>query len=85
MRDKNVKSIFVNIFGGIVRCDRIAKGILEATKLTKVEIPVVVRLDGTNAKEAIELLKEANIENIYSAHDLEEGAKLAVKLVNGEK
>ena len=85
LRDKNVKSIFVNIFGGIVRCDRIAKGILEATKLTKVEIPVVVRLDGTNAKEAIELLKEANIENIYSAHDLEEGAKLAVKLVNGEK
>ncbi|EAJ5692963.1 ADP-forming succinate--CoA ligase subunit beta [Campylobacter fetus] len=82
LRDKNVKSIFVNIFGGIVRCDRIANGILEATKLTKVEVPVIVRLDGTNAKEAAEILKQANITNIISAPDLESGAKMSVELAN---
>lgn len=80
LRDKNVKAIFVNIFGGIVRCDRIANGILEATKLTKVNVPVVVRLDGTNAKEAMEILKSANIENIISVDGLEDGAKMAIKL-----
>lgn len=82
LRDKNVKSIFVNIFGGIVRCDRIANGILEATKLINVEVPVVVRLDGTNAKEAAEILKSANIKNIVSAPDLESGARLSVELAN---
>ncbi|MSN96284.1 ADP-forming succinate--CoA ligase subunit beta [Campylobacter sp. FMV-PI01] len=80
LRDKNVKSIFVNIFGGIVRCDRIANGILEATKLTQIDIPVVVRLDGTNAKVAAEILKQANIKNIISVDDLEIGAKKAVEL-----
>lgn len=80
LRDKNLKAIFVNIFGGIVRCDRIANGILEATKLTKVNVPVVVRLDGTNAKEAMEILKSANIENIISVGGLEDGAKMAIKL-----
>ncbi|CZE48249.1 ADP-forming succinate--CoA ligase subunit beta [Campylobacter geochelonis] len=82
LRDKNVKSIFVNIFGGIVRCDRIANGILEATKLTKVDIPVVVRLDGTNAKEAADILKGANIENIITVDGLESGARKAVELAN---
>ncbi|WP_228568670.1 ADP-forming succinate--CoA ligase subunit beta [Campylobacter sputorum] len=85
LRDKNVKAIFVNIFGGIVRCDRIANGILEATKLTKVNVPVVVRLDGTNAKEAMEILKSANIENIISVDGLEDGAKMAIKLAKEGK
>lgn len=85
LRDKNVKSIFVNIFGGIVRCDRIAGGILDATKLVRVDVPVVVRLDGTNAKEAAEILRDANISNIYSVSNLEEGAKLAVRLANGDE
>lgn len=84
LRDKNVKAIFVNIFGGIVRCDRIANGILEATKLTKVSVPAVVRLDGTNAKEAMEILKSANIENIISVDGLENGAKMAVELAAKE-
>ncbi|WP_033915857.1 ADP-forming succinate--CoA ligase subunit beta [Campylobacter sputorum] len=85
LRDKNVKAIFVNIFGGIVRCDRIANGILEATKLTKVSVPVVVRLDGTNSKEAMEILKSANIENIISVDGLEDGAKMAIKLAKEGK
>lgn len=83
LKDPNVKSIFVNIFGGIVRCDRIANGILEATKLVNVSVPVVVRLDGTNAKEAAEILKSANIENVISASDLEDGAKKAVAAAKG--
>ena len=84
LRDPNVKSIFVNIFGGIVRCDRIANGILEATKLVNVHVPVIVRLDGTNAKEAAEILKSANIKNIITATDLHDGAVKAVAAAKGE-
>ncbi|MBZ4642587.1 MAG: succinyl-CoA synthetase beta subunit [Deferribacteres bacterium] len=82
LRDPNVKAIFVNIFGGIVRCDRVANGILEATKLTKVEVPVVVRLDGTNAEEAAEILNNSGIKNIISAKDLKDGAKKVVEAAN---
>ncbi len=83
LKDKNVKAIFVNIFGGIVRCDRVANGILEATKLTDVHVPVIVRLDGTNAKEAVEILKNAGIKNIIAATDLADGAKKAVAATRG--
>ncbi len=84
LRDPNVKSIFVNIFGGIVRCDRIANGILEATKLIDVHVPVIVRLDGTNALEAAEILKNANIKNIITATDLADGAQKAVNAAKGD-
>ncbi len=84
LSDPNVKSIFVNIFGGIVRCDRIANGIIEATKKVDVNVPVVVRLDGTNAPEAAEILKNSNINNIISATDLLDGAKKAVAAAKGE-
>jgi succinyl-CoA synthetase beta subunit len=79
LKDPNVKAIFVNIFGGIVRCDRVANGILEATKITDVNVPVVVRLDGTNAEEAAEILKNSGIKNIIPAEDLADGAKKAVE------
>ena len=84
LKNPNVKAIFVNIFGGIVRCDRIANGILEATKITDVNVPVVVRLDGTNAPEASEILKNANISNIIVANDLGDGAAKAVAAAKGE-
>jgi len=84
LKNPNVKAIFVNIFGGIVRCDRIANGILEATKLVDVNVPVIVRLDGTNAAEAAEILKNANIDNVISATDLGDGAKKAVAAAKGE-
>jgi len=84
LRNPKVKSIFVNIFGGIVRCDRIANGILEATKMVDVKVPVIVRLDGTNAPEAAEILRNANIENVISATDLLDGAKKAVAAAKGE-
>ncbi|BDY12167.1 ADP-forming succinate--CoA ligase subunit beta [Hydrogenimonas cancrithermarum] len=79
LKDPNVRAIFVNIFGGIVRCDRVANGILEATKITDVNVPVIVRLDGTNAEEAAEILKNAGIKNIIAAEDLADGAKKAVE------
>lgn len=84
LKNKNVKAIFVNIFGGIVRCDRIANGILEATKLVNVHVPVVVRLDGTNAPEAAEILKNAGISNVIAASDLGDGARKAVAAAKGE-
>ena len=84
LRDKRVKSIFVNIFGGIVRCDRIANGILQATQKVDVSVPVIVRLDGTNASEAAEILKNASIKNIISATDLADGARKAVLAAKGE-
>jgi succinyl-CoA synthetase beta subunit len=84
LKNPNVKAIFVNIFGGIVRCDRIANGILEATKMVDVHVPVVVRLDGTNAAEAAEILKNANIANVIPATDLADGAKKAVEAAKGE-
>ncbi|HHP0358770.1 TPA: ADP-forming succinate--CoA ligase subunit beta [Campylobacter jejuni] len=81
LRDKNVKVIFINIFGGIVRCDRIANGILEATKNVEVNIPIVVRLDGTNAAEAKTILDNSNLKNIKAATNLENGAELVKSLV----
>lgn len=78
LKDKNVKAIFVNIFGGIVQCDRVANGIIEATKLTSVEVPVVVRLDGTNAEKAKEILKTAGIKNLIAAENLKDGAQKVV-------
>lgn len=83
LKDKNVKAIFINIFGGIVRCDRIAKGIIKATKSIDIKIPIIVRLDGTNAKEAVDILNKSNIPKIISATDLEDGAKKVVKFAKG--
>ncbi|HEC1874788.1 TPA: ADP-forming succinate--CoA ligase subunit beta [Campylobacter jejuni] len=81
LRDKNVKVIFINIFGGIVRCDRIANGILEATKNVEVNIPIVVRLNGTNAAEAKTILDNSNLKNIKAATNLKNGAELVKSLV----
>ena len=61
LSDTNVKAVLVNIFGGIVLCDRIAGGIIEATKMVDVNVPLVVRLEGTNAEEASKILEESGI------------------------
>ena len=79
LRNKNVKAIFINIFGGIVRCDRIAKGIIEATKEVEINVPIIVRLDGTNADEAAFILEKANIKNLITATDIADGARKAVE------
>ncbi|MEF3191873.1 MAG: ADP-forming succinate--CoA ligase subunit beta [Campylobacterales bacterium] len=83
LKDPNVKAIFVNIFGGIVRCDRVANGIIEATKLTKVDVPVIVRLDGTNAELAKEILENSGIATIIAAENLVDGARKAVAAAKG--
>jgi len=67
LSDKNVKAILINIFGGIVRCDRVAQGVIEAVKTIDVDVPVVVRLEGTNAKEAGVLLKESGMDFVVAA------------------
>jgi len=76
LKDPNVKAILVNIFGGIVRCDLVAKGIIEATKLVDVSVPIIVRLDGTNAEEAIKLLKDSEMQFIIATIWLKQQAKL---------
>jgi succinyl-CoA synthetase beta subunit len=72
-----VKAIFVNIFGGIVRCDMIAEGIIAAVKEVDVKVPVIVRLEGTNVEAGRELLKNSGLA-ITSADDINDGAKKAV-------
>jgi succinyl-CoA synthetase beta subunit len=72
-----VKSILVNIFGGIVRCDLIAEGIIQAAKEVKLTLPVIVRLEGTNAAIGRELLANSQM-SIYAAQDLTDAAKKAV-------
>lgn len=85
LKDPHVKAIFVNIFGGIVRCDRVANGIIEATKLIHVNVPIIVRLDGTNADIAKNILDNSGIERIISATSLQDGAKKAVLAAGGGK
>ncbi len=79
LNDKNVKSVLVNIFGGIVRCDRIANGIIEASKLVDINVPVVIRLQGTNAEEARAIIKNSGL-SFYTAEGLKEAAEKAVEL-----
>ncbi|MCK5198815.1 MAG: hypothetical protein KAR21_10710, partial [Spirochaetales bacterium] len=67
LKDPNVKAILINIFGGIVRCDRIAGGIIEAVKELELDVPVIVRLEGTNAEEAKELLAKSEVEIISAS------------------
>ena len=80
LSNERVKAILVNIFGGIVRCDLIAEGIIAAVKEVGVEIPVVVRLEGTNVKKGRELLANSGLD-IISADDLTEAAKKAAAVV----
>ncbi len=77
--DKDVKAVFVNIFGGILRCDRLAQGLIEAVRNVNTDIPIVVRMEGTNVEEGKRMLKESGL-NFVSADDMWDGAKKAVEL-----
>tara|TARA_Y100001970_G_scaffold184833_1_gene224838 strand:+ start:6244 stop:7431 length:1188 start_codon:yes stop_codon:yes gene_type:complete len=79
--DSNVKSVLINIFGGIIHCDMIAKGIIEAINELNFKLPVVVRFQGTNASEGRKLINNSNI-NLISIDDLTEAAKKVVELSN---
>lgn len=75
--DKKVKAILVNIFGGIMKCDVIAQGIINAAKTVKLSVPLVVRLEGTNVERGKQLLRESGVE-LIAADDLADGAQKAV-------
>jgi len=81
LSDKNVKAVLINIFGGIVRCDRVAQGVIQAVRNINTSLPIVVRLQGTNAIEGKNLLEKSGL-NIIAATDLNEAAE---KVVNSLK
>ena len=83
LEDPNVKGILVNIFGGIMRCDIIARGVIAATEALSLEVPLVVRLAGTNVDEGKKILAASTL-NIHPADDLAEGAQKIVSLIGGE-
>ena len=81
LSDKNVKAVLINIFGGIVRCDRVANGVVEAAKQVNVSLPVVVRLEGTNAEEARKILANSGL-NFAVASSFEDAARKVTQAIN---
>lgn len=77
--EDDVKSVLINIFGGITRCDLVAEGIVEATSGKKLKWPITVRLDGTNSKEGLEILEKNKNEKITISESMDEAAQIAVK------
>lgn len=80
LSDHKVKGVLVNIFGGIMRCDVVAKGVVKAAKQVKLSVPLVVRLEGTNVEQGKQILAQSGL-NIIAASDLADGAKKAVEAV----
>ena len=80
LADKNVKSILINIFGGIVRCDRVARGVVQAVDELGLNVPVIVRLNGTNAEEAKEILSNSDV-SVIAASGMRDAAEKAVKAI----
>ncbi len=80
--DKNVNAVMINIFGGITRCDDVAKGLIEALDIIKSDIPIVVRLSGTNAEEGLALLKQTGLPTVET---MSEAAKVAIELSQDKK
>lgn len=85
LADPNVKSVLLNIFGGITRCDEVARGILQALDEVKTNIPMIIRLAGTNAEEGLKIIDTAHLSNLTSAATLTEAAKKAVEAAQGAK
>jgi succinyl-CoA synthetase beta subunit len=80
--DPNVKGILVNIFGGIMKCDIIADGVVAAVKEVGLKVPLVVRLEGTNVEAGKKIIRESRL-NVLSADDLDDAAQKIVKAVKG--
>ena len=80
LSDKKIKGILINIFGGIMRCDILAHGVVEAAKETKIKVPLVVRLAGTNFEKGKEILDKSGLK-ILSATDLNDAAKKIVSVI----
>ena len=82
-RDPQVESVFFNIFGGITRCDEVAKGIIEASRQIDLDVPLVVRLDGTNSEQGLALLEQAGIEGLEVQGTMLGAAERVVELAKG--
>jgi len=82
LSDPNVKAVFINVFGGILRCDMLASGIVSAAKELKIKAPVVVRMEGTNVKRGQEILKNSGL-NFSVANGMKDGAEKVVALAGG--
>jgi succinyl-CoA synthetase beta subunit len=80
LSDQNVKGILINIFGGILRCDVLARGVVEAAKKTGIKVPVVVRMEGTNVEEGRKILAESGL-NLTTATDLKDAAQKIAEVV----
>jgi succinyl-CoA synthetase beta subunit len=80
LSDQNVKGILINIFGGILRCDTLARGVVEAATKTGIKVPVVVRMEGTNVEEGRRILAESGL-NLITAADLKDAAKKVAEIV----
>jgi len=80
LNDKNVKGILINIFGGILRCDVLAKGVVEAAKKADIKVPVVIRMEGTNVEEGRKILSESEL-NLITALDMKDAAQKVAQIV----
>ncbi len=80
LADENVKGILINIFGGILRCDVLAEGVVEAAKNTEIKVPVVVRMEGTNVEKGRKILEDSGL-NLTTAVDLKDAAQKVADLV----
>ena len=83
LSDKNVKGILINIFGGIVRCDRVAQGVIDAASEMNLKLPVVIRLEGTNKEQAEHLLRSSRF-SFTVASNFQEAASKIVEVINRE-
>ncbi len=79
LADENVKAVLINIFGGIVRCDMVARGVVEAAKKLGIKVPVVVRLEGTNVEEGQRVIRESGL-NFTVANGMKDAAEKVVDL-----
>ncbi len=82
LSDPNVKGILINIFGGILRCDVLAEGVVQAAQKTGIQVPVVVRMEGTNVEEGRRILAESGL-NLNTAADLKDAAAKVAEIVGG--
>jgi len=84
MSDTEVKAVFINIFGGILRCDILATGVVSAAKDLKLNVPVVIRMEGTNVEAGQQILRDSGL-NFTIADGMKDGAQKVVKLVGGAR
>jgi succinyl-CoA synthetase beta subunit len=84
LSDKNVRAVLINIFGGVMRCDTIAKGVIEASREVGLTIPLIVRLEGTNVEKARRMLDESDVD-LIAASDLKDAAAKVVAVLKSER